>query len=247
VPGRSLDRDVTSAQRARLVVALGVLNLVLASLAFAVGIGAPRLPAGEVAAVSLVPSAAAPSSLARGEPRPTPPLEPSPSVARPLETPASPGPSATVEPSTIPVPTGAIIVAARPTERPTPAPARPTPGATSPASTPAATNPASTPAPTAKPKPTNPPHATPAVKPPPKPTPPPKPAVKPKAHPPCPSAIDGPPGHSKGQPGHEPCGKGKSKESKGGVIVVLPVALTAAAATGRRRISRSLRRSPFAR
>ena len=42
--GRSLDRDVTSAQRARLVVALGVLNLVLASLAFAVGIGAPAYP-----------------------------------------------------------------------------------------------------------------------------------------------------------------------------------------------------------
>ena len=34
-------RDVTTAQRARLVVALGVLNLVLATLAFAVGITAP--------------------------------------------------------------------------------------------------------------------------------------------------------------------------------------------------------------
>ena len=247
MPGRSLDRDVTSAQRARLVVALGVLNLVLASLAFAVGIGAPRLPAGEVAVVSVVPSAAAPpSSLASGEPGSTPRVEPSPSVSQRPETPASPGPGATVEPSTIPVPTGAIIVAARPTEAPTSAPARPTPGATSPASTPAATTPASTPAPTTKPEPTDPPHPTPSAKPPPKPTPPPKPVVKPKSHPPCPGAVDGAPGHNKGQPGHEPCGKGKGKESKGGVIVVLPVALTAAAA-GRRRISRSLRRSPFAR
>ena len=47
---------MTTAQRARLVVALGVLNLVLATFALAVGIGAPSEPSGEVAAATSAPS-----------------------------------------------------------------------------------------------------------------------------------------------------------------------------------------------
>src|SRR4029078_3755957 len=74
--GRSLDRDVTSAQRVRLVVALGILNLILASVAFAVGIGAPRQPEGQIAEATSAPSPALTSaneSPDLGTPGPTPP------------------------------------------------------------------------------------------------------------------------------------------------------------------------------
>jgi hypothetical protein len=71
-----LDRDVTSAQRVRLVVALGILNLILASFAFAVGIGAPRQPEGQIAEATSAPSPALTSaneSPDLGTPGPTPP------------------------------------------------------------------------------------------------------------------------------------------------------------------------------
>ncbi|MFL5727769.1 MAG: hypothetical protein ACJ767_02690 [Chloroflexota bacterium] len=142
-----------------------------------------------------------------------------------------PSPSASIEALPIAVPTAGVIVAARPTDRP--AAAKPTP----------ATKP--TPKPTAHPQPTErPPKPTPTAKPPPKATPPPKPASKP-AHPPCPGAVDGPPGHNKGLPGEPPCGKSGDKgksESKGGVIVVLPLLMTGAAIKDGRRKATALRR-----
>jgi hypothetical protein len=226
---------VTSAQRARLVVALGVLNLVLASLALAVGISAPTQPIPGVAA--------APSSTPAG-PVSLPPVETPPPVRTPSpgpteSAPPAPPPSATpeatptTEPSVTPVPIGVVIVANRP-------PATPDP-----------TTPAATPDPTARPNPTDPPKPPPSTKPP-KPSPTPKPAVKPQAHPPCPGSVDGPPGHSKGQPWEKPCGKGNGGDkgngnTKGGVIIVLPLALSAAAPGGRRRIAETLRRRPSAR
>jgi hypothetical protein len=71
--------------------------------------------------------------------------------------------------------------------------------------------------------------------------------------------VDGPPGHNKGQPGQsggQPCGNGgdgnnghghDSGGSNGGAIIVLPLALTAALARGRDRVTRSLRRRRLAR
>jgi hypothetical protein len=234
---------VTSAQRARLVVALGVLNLVLASLAFAVGITAPTQPTDGVAAA---PSTA-PSPVSLPPPIETqtpPPSRSTPGPTQPTSTPAptpTPTPTATppVEPSAIPVPTGVVIVAARP------------PG---PSQAAAPTAPAPTPDPAARPAPTDPPpKPAPTAKPPPKPAPTPKPAAKPQVHPPCPGAVEGPPGHSKGQPWEKPCGKGgsgdsgKSKDAKGGIVIVLPLALSMWLAGGRRRVADSLRRRPSAR
>jgi hypothetical protein len=234
---------VTSAQRARLVVALGVLNLVLATLALAVGISTPLQPLPGIAAVpSSTP--AAPVSL---PPVGTlPPLRtPAPEPPGPSSTPpATPEATPTSEPSAIPIPTGVVIVADRPT---------PPPDSTEPTAGP--TTPAATPDPTAKPAPTNPPHPTPSTKPPPKPTPTPRPAVQAQAHPPCPGSVEGPPGHSKGEPWEKPCGNGKgggnngngNDNTKGGVIIVLPLTLSAAALGGRRRIADTLRRRPSAR
>jgi hypothetical protein len=53
--------------------------------------------------------------------------------------------------------------------------------------------------------------------------------------------VDGPPGHAKGVPSDQPCGNGKGS-TKGGVIIVLPLTLSAAAARRSRRMVRSLRR-----
>lgn len=85
--------------------------------------------------------------------------------------------------------------------------------------------------------------------PPPPPPPPPPPAAK-KAHPPCPQAVDGPPGHNRGQTGDQPCGSGGDKGKGGsndGAIIVLPLALSAVLAGGRDRAARSLRRRRSAR
>jgi hypothetical protein len=230
---------VTSAQRARLVVALGVLNLVLATLAFAVGIGAPRPPLGGVAAAPTP----APPSLAAVSPSVEPVPTSAPAPTGPASSPTSAPPSValpSVAPQPTEIPIGGVAVAERPpnnppatsapTSAPTTSPPRPTP------------TPASTPAPTTKPKP----------------PPTPQPAAKP-AHPPCPGTIDGPPGHNKGQPYDKPCGKGgnggggdnghgkDSNGGKGGVILAFPVGLAAFVAGSRRRIARSLRTRPLAR
>lgn len=222
---------MTTAQRARLVVALGVLNLVLATLAFAVGITAPTPPTD----IAVAPSTPAPALTLPPAETPPPVRTPEPSERPgPTVTPpeATPTVGPTSEPSTIPVPTGVVIVANRP-----PAPSEatlPTPEPTSTATPP-------DPTPTAKPpKPsTGPPAPPPTAKPP-------KPAVRPQAHPPCPGTVEGPPGHSKGEPWSKPCGNGKGGP-KDGIVIVLPLALGAAVVGSRRRIADSLRRPPSAR
>jgi hypothetical protein len=64
--------------------------------------------------------------------------------------------------------------------------------------------------------------------------------VKAKGPPPCPGTVDGPPGKNKGEGGDRPCGNGKDK-TKGGVVIVLPLAMAAAAGAVRRRAGDSLR------
>jgi hypothetical protein len=51
--------------------------------------------------------------------------------------------------------------------------------------------------------------------------------------------VDGPPGKAKGEGGDRPCGKDKTK---GGVVIVLPLALAVAAGGVKRRADDSLRR-----
>jgi hypothetical protein len=60
-----------------------------------------------------------------------------------------------------------------------------------------------------------------------------------KAKPPCPGTVDGPPGKNKDEGGDRPCGKDKTK---GGVVIVLPLALAAVAGGLKRRADDSLRR-----
>lgn len=260
--------DVTTAQRARLVVALGALNLVLATFALAVGLNAPRVPDG-VAIASPGPVGTPPVVQPSGS---TPTVGPTPAPSQQGSPGPSPAPSPIATPSAVPSPSpGGVAVVDRPTPippqaLPTAAPTGPaaTPNATptgpassptppSPTATPAAT-PNSTPAATAPPNP--PPTATPppTPKPPPptaRPTPPPTPTPKPakedKAMPPCPGAVDGPPGQNKGAaPGDRPCGKGPGEHgnsgTKGGVILVLPIAFSALAARLTAPKRRSLRR-----
>jgi hypothetical protein len=217
---------VTSTQRARLVVALGVLNLVLATFGLAVGIGSPRQPTGEFAAVSPSP-VEVPGSV---EPGATPSggvSTPGPSEGPTASsTPASPS----TEPSPSPTPTG-IVVAQRPSNPP--ASDRPV----------AAPTTAPTQPPTA-PKPTPVPTPRPTVQPTPRPTPTPEPA-KSRTRPPCPGAVSGPPGHHKDISGVRPCGKGAGPKNgtSGGFVIVFPLALTAVAGSLRRRSAvRSLRR-----
>ena len=229
---------MTSAQRARLVVALGVLNLVLAAFAFAVGIGAPEFPSGGIAVGSSTPGVVTPS--AEGSSQPTGTTEPSiapsegasgePSVGPTESASATPAPSGggiAVRPT--PSPTGSPVIrpTAAPTTGPTPtvAPTQP-PGATP------------TPGPVATPKPT--PHPTP--QPTPKPTPTPKPVAHEHKRPPCPDVVDGPPGHNKNVSTDRPCGKGDNGKPKGGIVIVLPLAAVALGGTARRRIERSLHR-----
>jgi hypothetical protein len=229
---------VTAAQRARLVVALGIVNLVLAGVAFGVGVTSdPTVtPVIEPGPVAIIPT---PSPNATGSPEATPAPTPQASVPglEPAATPsATPTPSPTVEPSnpvTAVVPTpgqaepGAGPQAPAgpggPDPRPTPpvpaAPTRPrptpTPAAT-PAPTPSATaapTPAPTPAATPAATPQTPPAATPAATPPTPaaPTPLASPETVGDGHPPCPSDGAPPPGHNKGgDPQERPCKGGKS-------------------------------------
>ena len=55
--GREPTPHVSVAQRARLVVAMGLLNLVLATVALTAGVMAPTPPPGDIAAVRPTPSA----------------------------------------------------------------------------------------------------------------------------------------------------------------------------------------------
>lgn len=213
---------MTSTQRARLVVALGVLNLVLATFALAVGFGSPRQPnGGIIAAISptpiVVPGSVAPGATPGGGGPGSPEPSEGPSASSSPVSPSSePGPSAT--------PTGVVVA-----ERPSNPPASERPVAiptTAPTQPPTAPKPTPVPTPRATPRPT--PAPTPAP-------------AKTRSRPPCPSAVDGPPGHHKDISGSRPCGKGSGP--KGGFVIVFPLALTAVAGSLRRRSGvRSLRR-----
>ena len=233
-------KDVTSAQRARLVVALGVLNLVLAAFAFAVGFGAPERPPDGIAVGPSSPGVVTPS--AEGSSQPTETTEPS--TAPPSQG-ASKEPSATPAESASPTPTpsgGGIAV------RPTPSPptgspvvrptAAPTTGPTPTVAPTTPPGPTPTPGPVATPKPT--PHPTPH--PTPKPTPTPKPVAHEHRRPPCPGAVEGPPGHNKDVNSDRPCGSAKDNNGKpkGGIVIVLPLAAVALGGAARRRFERSL-------
>jgi hypothetical protein len=255
---------VTIAQRARLVVALGILNLILATIALAVGAFGPTLPssgpnrsdtaalpsasaaAATTASPATNPSGSGPGTsgpletgLPGGSPSPSSsPLESPPVSPSPIE--PTPTPAALATPSAIPP----AISSSRPTAAPTP---RPTPVRT----------PQPTPEPT--PRPTVRPTPEPTPEPTPRPTPPPTPRPSPTKHghhprPPCPGDRNPPPGHDRGTDNGRPCssdgphGGPKSPRSdrdsrpeSGGkdhaeeLIVVLPLLAGAAAWTAVRR------------
>jgi hypothetical protein len=231
---------VTSVQRARLVVALGILNLALATMAFAVGtfgipaspLVGPAQPSGNTA-VGQSPSAGPTTSQAPAStPSGTAPASESPGGSSPPESPpaspaASPTPSSTttaVNPNIPPATIGPTLVPSGSPGGETPAPAQPTEAPTVPTA-----QPTSTPSvqPTVAPTPA--PTTAPTTRPTPAPTA--QPAAEPAArdHPPCPQDIEGPPGHNKTSDPKQPCGQGKDKHGSGkdhgqdnGVILIVP-------------------------
>ena len=228
---------MTTAQRARLVVAMGLLNLILATVALTAGFVGPSRPLSDVAAVPGTarpsPSAVGPSPVASPAPTvtpvPTSPVGPSvepsvePSAQPPVEPSVQPSIAPSVAPSTSPVASEGPIVAVVPT--PTP-PSRGTPSPTAIA--------------TARPT------VRPTVRPTPRPTPAPTAVGRvARPRPPCPGQADGPPGHNKvASPGARPCTHGTKGHGSGsnGMVVVLPLALGGLAATIRTRLVRGSRR-----
>ena len=220
---------VTTAQRARLVVAMGLLNLILATIALTAGAVAPtRTDQGIAVAGSATPSIARPgdatspsgaatassATASQGMPGSSAPsspasLEPSSQPSMPPS--ASPASTPPVLPTAEPGgPTPPTVAGGRTPEptvaptfaQPTPTPVRPTPTPARPTPTPAQT-PAATPRPTREPTP------QPTAQPTPKPTetPTPKPTAKPTPTPqPVSSKAKGPkppcPDHTSGPPGH---------------------------------------------
>ena len=252
---------VTSAQRARLVIALGVLNLVLATFALAVGFTAPRPPDRGIAGIDQTPAASAPVA--------TPLVTPTggPSTPAPTESPVgttSPTPPSSAEPtpsavpSSEPSPTG-VMVAVNPSPAASAPAATPaaTPVANPPVSQPTTNPPAATPSPAATPPaataaPATPEPAQPTAKPPkPTPAPTPKPVTKPaRLRPPCPGTVAGPPGHNKSTASHGSCKGGHGKaakdkdstkgKAKGGFVIILPPVAAAVLGPSRRRVLRPL-------
>lgn len=227
---------MTSSQRARLVVAMGLLNLVLATIALTAGLVVPQPDLGIAGGTSPVPSIVAPS--ASSEPPAGSPPAGSPTTPTPVPgssesaPPASASPSASIEPPASVAPSAAPsgpIVAIGPTPTPTASPVLNRP-------------PPPTPAPTTEPTPPTPATPRPTVRPTPAPTPVPAVGKVKKPRPPCPSADNRPPGHNKSGVITRPCG-GKSDQGKGGsgVVIVLPIALLGVAATGRRRLASGAR------
>jgi hypothetical protein len=240
---------VTSAQRARLVVAMGLLNLILATVALTAGLIAPAQPDGGIAVgASSQPSPSAPGSSSE-------PAGASPSTSGASASPTTPSASESTPPASS-SPTPSSEPSASPTESAPTVAQGPTP---TPAATPVVVRtpaPSTTPHATPTPRPTSRPTATPPTPPTPKPTtnptarPTPAPTPTPivvkakKPMPPCPTAGGGPPGHHKGEGSTtRPCGS-KNDHGKGGsgVVIVLPLALLGAAATGRRRLGAGIRR-----
>jgi hypothetical protein len=227
---------VTKAQRARLVVAMGLLNLILATVALTAGLVAPARPSGDIAGNLGTPGPSRPgASPSAGEPTAT-----SSTGANPEPTPSGIVPS--VEPSVVPplepsveppgepsastaIPTEPPVVAVIPT---------PTAGTTGRSQPPLVSTPRPTVRPTAAPTP--------------KPTPSPSPVAGKvsKPRPPCPGDASGPPGHHKVvPPPGRPCAPATSNgngHGGNGLVVVLPLALGGLAATIRTRFKLSSRR-----
>jgi hypothetical protein len=184
-PWEGPDR-MTIAQRARLVIALGVMNLALAIAALAVGgLGVNQGTAGQAGSTLGSPVAAVPSPSA-----------------------ATPEASSTPVPSTVGSPTPSLGETGSPTPGTSPSvvpaeTATPSPGTPASSNAPLAHR---TPAPTTAPQPQKTP--TPTARPTPRPTPAPtaQPAV-PRPRPPCPGTVNGPPGHGKVTDPGRPCGK----------------------------------------
>ncbi len=234
---------MTTAQRARLVLALGVMNLVLAVAALAVGGLGGQVPgiAAGASGVAIAPSAPAPSAAGSG------PASPGTSPGTPV--PASP--PASVAPAS--PPTQVETPSATPTNAPPAPSATPEPGTVGPPAV------GQTPAPTVAPTAAT---GRPAPKPSAKPTPAPTAAsVINRPRPPCPGAGAVPPGHDKVVNPSRPCGHhpprrhrsvhgGTAATSAGWawlIVFALPVlgggpigrALFPIAAAGRSRVGRS--------
>ncbi|HEY8989584.1 MAG TPA: hypothetical protein VIM39_11225, partial [Candidatus Limnocylindrales bacterium] len=100
---------MTSAQRARLVVALGLLNLILATVALTAGALSPARPGPEVAGGNPSPVPTAAVSGSPSEPAATTPSSPGSGTSQPpgaSESAAavSPSPTSSGEPSASPIP-----------------------------------------------------------------------------------------------------------------------------------------------
>lgn len=229
----ALPVNLTAGQRARLVVALGLLNVILVGAVLTIsGVLEPRpLTRGDgVAGATVTPAPTAPWS-------PAPPTEvafatpfptagsPTPPLTGPTPTPGGPEPT-----PILPTPTGPTLTV------PAISPLVPTAAATTPGATlarpPAPTErPATAPPPTAAPpRPT----AKPATEKPARParTPKPKPAqVGPSV--PCPGS--GPPGHQHGNPEPRPCGQGGGRGAAG-FLFLAPLLGAGVLVTGVRRM-----------
>ncbi len=187
---------MTTTQRARLVVAMGLLNLILATVALTAGLLSPAQPGRDVALASGTPGA---SSLA-ATPTPAQTTEP---VATPSDGGGSPEPGASASlpvatPSTSTVPSSAPSGS----EGPITAGGPPLQPSTAPVPTPA-----QTPAPTAAPTLVPTPHPTPQPTVGPTPHPTPQPTVEPTPHPtlhPTPQPTVGPTPRPTPQPTVEP-------------------------------------------
>jgi translation initiation factor IF-2 len=236
VPGSRTD-TVTVAQRARLVVAMGLLNIILATVALTAGIVGPTRPEGQIAEGSRAP---APSAVATA---PTSSVAPTPGATDPGSVPSPSGVVPSSDPGTAPSPSAPASAAPPASEPPTvatgstPPFTRPEPGATrEPTAAPPVVTPTARPTPRATPRPT------------PRPNPTPEPATGKvrKAAPPCPTKGGTPPGHQKVQPPPDrPCGNGSSNGKSGGVVLVLPL-LAGGLVGGARAVTRRVRpgRSP---
>jgi hypothetical protein len=213
---------------------MGLLNLILATVALTAGFITPARPDHDIAVIGATP-APSPSLVIPASPAasPTPAgspgsaSEPPPSSVAPSTEPSiAPSPAPSGEPATSAGPTGGPIVAVAPT---------PTPGSTNPSPSPAVPTPRPTHQPTPRPtaQPTAHPTATPA----------PVTGKVARPRPPCPGDASGPPGHNKVEP---PPGRPCSPKGKGaggnGMVVVLPLALGGLAATIRARLMLGSRR-----
>jgi len=183
---------VTTAQRARLVLALGVMNLVLAVAALAIGGFSSQVPGSAAGAsgVAIAPSTAPGQSATGSGPPGTSP-----------GTPATASPPASVGPRTSPQ-TEEPSPSATPTEAPGPS-ATPEPGAVGPPAIGQTPAPGAVPTVAPAPRPTTRPTPRPTTKPTPAPTAPPA-IVRPR--PPCPGVATAPPGHNKVLNPSRPCG-----------------------------------------